>query len=87
MLIELFSDMKKLYVIHWKTLSEDKLLENTQQIVKSNTQPNLPMSCTILRDRNSIHKTSQELRMLSSVTLNCQVTNIVIDLVSQLSEM
>ena len=29
-------------------------------------------------------KTSQELRMLSSVTLNCQVTNIVMDSVSQL---
>ena len=29
-------------------------------------------------------KTSQELRMLSSVTLNCQVTKIVMDSVSQL---
>ena len=30
-------------------------------------------------------KTSQELRMLSSVTINCQVTNIVINPGSQLS--
>ena len=30
-------------------------------------------------------KTSQELQMLSSVTLNCQVTKIVINPVSQLS--
>ena len=32
-------------------------------------------------------KTSQELRMLSSVTLNCQVTKIVMNSGSQLSEM
>ena len=31
-------------------------------------------------------KTSQELRMLSSVTLNCQVTKIVMNSGSQLSE-
>ena len=34
-----------------------------------------------------IYKTSQELRMLSSVTLNCQVTKIVMDSGSQLSEL
>ena len=32
-------------------------------------------------------KTSQELRMLSSVTINCQVTKIVMNSGSQLSEM
>ena len=32
-------------------------------------------------------KTSQELRMLSSVTLNCQVTKIEMDSGSQLSEL
>ena len=32
-------------------------------------------------------KTSQELRMLSSVTINCQVTNIVMNSGSQLSEL
>ena len=32
-------------------------------------------------------KTSQELRMLSSVTLNCQVANIVMDSGSQLQEL
>ena len=32
-------------------------------------------------------KTSQELRMLSRVTLNCQVTKIVMNSSSQLSEM
>ena len=34
-----------------------------------------------------ILKTSQELRMLSSVTINCQVTKIVMNLGSQLSEL
>ena len=37
--------------------------------------------------RNSLPKTSQELRMLSSVTLNCQVTKIVMNKGSQLSEL
>ena len=32
-------------------------------------------------------KTSQELRMLSSVTLNCQVTKIVMNSGSQLSQL
>ena len=32
-------------------------------------------------------KTSQELRMLSSVTINCQITKIVINSGSQLSEL
>ena len=32
-------------------------------------------------------KTSQELRMLSSVTINCQVTKIVMNSGSQLSEL
>ena len=36
---------------------------------------------------HSIVKTSQELRMLSSVTLNCQATKIVMDSGSQLSEL
>ena len=35
----------------------------------------------------NINKTSQELRMLSSVTLNCQVTKIVMNSGSQLSEL
>ena len=34
-----------------------------------------------------LSKTSQELRKLSSVTLNCQVTKIVMNLGSQLSEL
>ena len=34
-----------------------------------------------------VSKTSQELRMLSSVTINCQVTKIVINSGSQLSEL
>ena len=38
-------------------------------------------------DLASLTKTSQELRMLSSVTLNCQVTKIVKKSSSQLSEM
>ena len=37
--------------------------------------------------RDALIKTSQELRMLSSVTLNCQVTKIVMDSGSQLSEL
>ena len=36
---------------------------------------------------NLAFKTSQELRMLSSLTLNCQATEIVMNLVSQLSEL
>ena len=32
-------------------------------------------------------KTSQELRMLSSVTIDCQITKIVMDSGSQLSEL
>ena len=36
---------------------------------------------------NMIYKTSQELRMLSSVTINCQVTKIVMNSGSQLSEL
>ena len=32
------------------------------------------------------HKTSQELRMVSNVTLNCQATDIVMNSVFQLSE-
>ena len=34
-----------------------------------------------------LHKTSQELRMLSSVTINCQITKIVMNSGSQLSEL
>ena len=43
----------------------------------------------LLRKRlnHTVEKTSQELRMLSSVTLNCQVTMIVLRSGSQLSEM
>ena len=33
------------------------------------------------------YKTSQELRLLSNVTLNCQVTKIVMNSGSQLSEL
>ena len=36
---------------------------------------------------NQISKTSQELQMLSSVTINCQVTKIVMNSDSQLSEL
>ena len=38
-------------------------------------------------DHQDPTETSQELRMLSSVTLNCQVTKIVKKSSSQLSEM
>ena len=37
--------------------------------------------------RVSYNKTSQELRMLSSVTINCQITKIVMNSGSQLSEL
>ena len=36
---------------------------------------------------NEDNKTSQELRMLSSVTLNCQVAKVVMNSGSQLSEL
>ena len=41
------------------------------------------------KERKSGHflKTSQELRMLSSVTINCQITKIVMNSGSQLSEL
>ena len=38
-------------------------------------------------EKNALRQTSQELRMLSSVTLYCQVTKIVMDSGSQLSEL
>ena len=38
-------------------------------------------------DEVSQAKTSQELRMLSSVTINCQITKIVMNSGSQLSEL
>ena len=34
-----------------------------------------------------VYKTSQELRMLSSVAINCQITKIVMNSGSQLSEL
>ena len=40
-----------------------------------------------VRDITNITKTSQELRMLSSVTINCQITKIVMNSGSQLSEL
>ena len=40
-----------------------------------------------LEGATMLQKTSQELRMLSSVTINCQVTQIVINPGSQLSQM
>ena len=52
----------------------------------SKTMNHLSLSNTI--DSLSVFKqTSQELRMLSSVTLNCQVTMIVMNSGSQLSEL
>ena len=36
---------------------------------------------------SKMYKTSQELRMLSSVTINCQITKIVMNSGSQLSEL
>ena len=39
------------------------------------------------RERCIGEKTSQELRMLSSVTINCEVTKIVMNSGSQLSEL
>ena len=38
-------------------------------------------------DSNLLNKTSQELRMLSSVTINCHITKIVMNSGSQLSEL
>ena len=48
----------------------------------------LALSCTFgFINLNVFSKTSQELRMLSSVTLNCQATKIVMNSGSQLSEL
>ena len=38
-------------------------------------------------DMQELDETSQELRMLSSVTINCQITKIVMNSGSQLSEL
>ena len=40
-----------------------------------------------LGEELALKKTSQELRMLSSVTINCQITKIVMNSGSQLSEL
>ena len=51
--------------------------------------PRLGSKFAALLDNNCpfslLHKTSQELRMLSSVTINCQITKIVMNSGSQLS--
>ena len=39
------------------------------------------------KDKDIDKETSQELRMLSSVTINCQITKIVMNSGSQLSEL
>ena len=39
----------------------------------------------VINEEHGVTKTSQELRMLSSVTINCQVTKIVMNPGSQLS--
>ena len=43
--------------------------------------------CAKTSTRLNCKKTLQELRMLSSVTLNCQVTNIIMNSGSQFSEL
>ena len=82
------------------TLSENELLENTlsentflETTLSENTlfrfhSPALQVffvkKCHII---HHVCKTLQELRMLSNVTLNCQVTKIVMNSGSQLSEL
>ena len=48
---------------------------------------NIHTNIQLTTETKKWNKTSQELRMLSSVTLNCQVTKIVMNSGSQLSEM
>ena len=55
---------------------QDPSIWELQQILKS-----IPWKCTYF------NKTSQELRMLSNATLNCQVAKIVMNSSSQLSEL
>ena len=43
--------------------------------------------CGLGSDQSNLLKTSQELRMLSSVTINCRITKIVMNSDSQLSEL
>ena len=66
---EVFSQLRKDY---------EAYKSNFVRNIKFNaTSPNL--------GNNYIYKTWQELRMLSSVTINCQVTKIVMNSGSQLS--
>ena len=47
----------------------------------------LRIICCLPERKRKDNKTSQELRMLSSVTINCQITKIVMNSGSQLSEL
>ena len=48
---------------------------------------NIHTNIQLTTETKKWNKTSQELQILSSVTLNCQVTKIVMNSGSQLSEM
>ena len=57
---------------------------------QSDSRSRIFVMTTLLRKKekgNLAKKTSQELRMLSSVTINCQVTKIFMNSGSQLSEL
>ena len=65
---------------------------STQNIIKGQSNPSINLLLKVvsqIKDQfmDQFEKTSQELRMLSSDTLNCQVTMIVMNSGSQLSEM
>ena len=58
--------------------------------VRLSTRPNTLRHCPVKKIFGAEKlrmETSQELRMLSSVTINCQVTKIVMNSGSQLSEL
>ena len=58
--------------------------EAKQQQIWKYQDTHLEKECSVEVD---INKTLQDLRMLSSVTINCQVTKIVMNSGSQLSEL
>ena len=64
--------------VHFKERKKEKEMLNFKKILRC-------YKC--IAKHCQTYKTLQELRMLSSVTLNCQVTKIVIDSGSQLSEL
>ena len=68
-------------------LQENLIMTELEEVVHFNFENVMKEHKELSINSEIFLKTSQELRMLSSVTLNCQVTMIVKKSSSQLSEM